>query len=327
MNIVLLIRSLNYGGAERQFVVLAKELHNRSHQVTVVVFYPGGPLEEDLHNAGVQLRSLNKKSRWDIVGLFLRLIRFIHREKPDFVYSYLAVPNIVTVVPRLLFRRIKFIWGVGASNVDLKQYDWLTRSSNWLECKFSGFPDLIIANSHSALNYAVANGFPKSNMVVIPNGIDTDQFCPDSLERKRVRKEWDVSENQKLIGLVGRLDPMKDHPTFLKAAALLGKQREDIRFVCVGEGLAHYRNQLHTLSKELGLTNRIIWAGARPDMPAVYNAFDIATSSSSYGEGWSNVIGEAMACGIPCVVTDVGDSAWIVGKNGIVVKPNDVNAV
>jgi glycosyltransferase involved in cell wall biosynthesis len=163
-------------------------------------------------------------------------------------------------------------------------------------------------------------------MVVIPNGIDTKRFCPDPEARQRIRAEWGVTESEKLIGLVGRLDPMKDHPTFLRAAALLMQEREDVHFVCVGDGPADYRRELHALGEELGLGQRLIWASARGDMPAVYNALDIATSSS-YGEGFPNVVGEAMACGVPCVVTHVGDSARIVGETGVVVPPKDPEAL
>jgi glycosyltransferase involved in cell wall biosynthesis len=322
MNIALLIRSLNYGGAERQLVLLAKGLHECGHQVRVMVLYPNGPLEKDLHQAGVPIRSLNKRGRWDAAGFFLRLIRSLQEEKPDTLYSYLAVPNLFTVILKPLFPRIKMIWGVRASNVDLSRYDWLARLTYWLERRLSRFADLIIVNSRSGFDHAAAHGFPKNKMVVIPNGIDTERFFPDPAARELVRKEWGVSENEKLIGLVGRLDPMKDHPTFLRAAALLAQERADVRFVCVGDGPADYRQKLHALCKDLGLADRVIWAGTRADMPAVYNALDIA-ASSSYGEGFPNVIGEAMACGISCVVTDVGDSAMVVGGIGIVVKSKD----
>jgi glycosyltransferase involved in cell wall biosynthesis len=164
-------------------------------------------------------------------------------------------------------------------------------------------------------------------MVVISNGIDTERFQPDSEAGAKVRAEWGVSENTILIGLVGRLDPMKDHPTFLKAAALLSEERQDVRFVCVGVGEETYAKELYQLTNKLGILEQVIWAGGRSDMPKVYNALNIASSSSSYGEGFANVIGEAMACGVPCVVTDVGDSAWIVGDTGIVVPPKNPEAL
>src|SRR6185437_6829745 len=129
-----------------------------------------------------------------------------------------------------------------------------------------------------------------------------------------------------LVGLVGRIDPMKNHATFLQAAALLAARGDRLRFVCVGGGNSGFAQGIKALATRLGLDPRLVWAGPRNDMAAVYSALDIAVSSSC-GEGFSNVIAEAMACGRPCVVTDVGDSARIVGECGAVVAPGDPPAL
>jgi glycosyltransferase involved in cell wall biosynthesis len=163
-------------------------------------------------------------------------------------------------------------------------------------------------------------------MIVIPNGIDIETFCPDREAGLRVRHEWGVGEHELLIGLVARLDPMKDHPTFLRAATLLARQNCSVRFVCVGGGPQDYEEKLRSLASELALNGKVIWAGARSDMPTVYNALDIACSSS-IGEGLPNAIAEAMSCGLPCVVTDVGDSARLVGEARQVVPPSDPEAM
>lgn len=318
--ITFLIRSLNCGGAERQLVTLAREMHSKGFNVRVLVFYSDGPLKSVLQEAGVPVFLLNKKGRWDVIKFLSRLIKLIYVEKPDVLHGYLGIPNILTALLKPLFPHIRMVWGVRASNMDLNQYDWLSRLSYKIESKLSRFADLIIINSNEGLDYAVFNGFAQKRMIVIHNGIDTEIFFPDSKNGQRTRAEWGISLNEKLIGLVGRLDPMKDHPNFLKAAALLVQERDDVYFVCVGGGPADYRHKLKEFSHKLGIADRIIWAGARSDMTAVYNALDILTSSS-YGEGFPNVIGEAMACGVPCVVTDVGDSAIIVGNTGIVVPP------
>ncbi|HIC04671.1 MAG TPA: glycosyltransferase, partial [Nitrospirales bacterium] len=148
-------------------------------------------------------------------------------------------------------------------------------------------------------------------------------FQPDRIAGQTIRKEWGISDHEKLIGLVARLDPMKDHLTFIQAAAELSKLRDDVRFVCVGTGPSRYQQKLQAMSKQLDVHSRLIWDGPRLDMPAVYNAFDLACSSSSWGEGFANAIGEAMASGVPCVATDVGDSAVIVGDIGVIVPPQD----
>ncbi|MDD3653299.1 MAG: glycosyltransferase [Desulfotomaculaceae bacterium] len=323
MKITFLIRSLDYGGAERQLVALARELHRYGHSVAVLIFYSGGPLQQDLEKAGVPVISLEKRGRWDVLGFLGRLIRFLRRERPDILHGYLVTANILTVLLKPLFPDIRMVWGVRVSNLDFTRYNRYMRLTHPVECRLSRFADRIIVNSHAGSNYAISRGFPQEKTVVIPNGIDTERFRPDPESGKPVRAEWGLSNDEKLIGLVGRLDPMKAHPTFLEAAALLVRERKDVRFVCVGDGPADYRQELYALGKALDLTKYLIWAGAREDMSAVYNALDLATSSSSFGEGFPNVVGEAMACGVPCVVTDVGDSAWIVRENGMVVPPSN----
>jgi glycosyltransferase involved in cell wall biosynthesis len=135
-----------------------------------------------------------------------------------------------------------------------------------------------------------------------------------------------VSSGQILVGLPARLDPIKDHETFLRAAALARKSNERLRFVCIGGGDAEYSRRMAALSDTLGLHDAVIWAGERRDMPAVLNALDIVTLTS-IGEGLSNAIGEAMASGVPPVVTDVGDMARLVGEAGSVVPVGDARAV
>ncbi len=288
----------------------------------VATYYPGGLLEKDLQEAGVPVRTLNKRGRWEMFGFLLRLVQIVRRERPDVLHGYLATSNILAVLLKPLFPRTHVVWGVRASNVDLERYDWFIRLSYKVERWLSRFADLIVVNSRAGRSYAIAKGLANNKMMLIPNGIDTKRFCPDPRTRRLSRAEWGVTEGEKLIGLIGRLDPMKDHPTFLRAAAVLSDERKDVRFVCVGDGPVSYQRELRELSEELGLAQRLIWAYSRVDMPAVYNALDVHTSSS-YGEGFPNVVGEAMACGVPCVVTDVGDSAWIVGELGVVVPPTN----
>ncbi len=326
MKIAFLTTSLEYGGAERQLVSLATGLHANQHEVVIIVCYGDGPLANDLRRAGVPIRFLNKRGRWDQVGFVWRLIRAARAEQPDILHSYLGVPNLLTILIKPLFPHVKMVWGVRSSHVDLSQYSQLSHFVTRLEVMLSPFADLIIVNSQAGRDYQINKGFAAQKLIVIPNGIDTDQFCPDPAAREQVRAEWGIADQEMLIGLVARLDPMKDHPMFLRAAALLAQERSDVRFVCVGDGPEAYHHELQRLNEELHITERVIWAGARRDMPAVYNALDIC-ASSSYGEGFPNVIGEAMACGVPCVATDVGDSAWIIGDTGIVVPPRDPQAL
>jgi glycosyltransferase involved in cell wall biosynthesis len=325
--VVFIIRDLNYGGAQRQLVTLVKAMDKESFDVTVLYFYSGGLLLKDLKDSCCRIICLEKQERWDVLGFFVRLFQHLKRINPDVLHGYLGESNLVAILLKPFFPSTRIIWGIRESNTPPGRYGWLGRLLSQLGTPLSAFTDLIVVNSHAGKDYYLSQGYASDKMVVISNGIDTERFQPDSEAGAKVRAEWGVSENTILIGLVGRLDPMKDHPTFLKAAALLSEERQDVRFVCVGVGEETYAKELYQLTNKLGILEQVIWAGGRSDMPKVYNALNIASSSSSYGEGFANVIGEAMACGVPCVVTDVGDSAWIVGDTGILVPPKNPEAL
>ena len=327
MKILFLIRQLSTGGAERQVVLLARGLAERGHAVTVMVFYGGGALEPDLFSTSIRLIDLGKRGRWDNAVFLVRLVRALRQVNPDVIYSFLTVANLLTGLLGLLLPRVKRVWGLRASNMDLSRYDWLSQFTGRLESRLAQSADLIIANSETGRDAAIASGFPPERLRVVRNGVETKRFQPNPEDRARIRAEWRIGPEHFLVGLVGRLDPMKGHPDFIQAAARLRATHPDVRWVCVGEGPANYRQTLAAMAMSAGLADTLLWVGNRLDMPAVYNALDLAVSASIYGEGVSNMLGEAMASGVPCVTTKVGDSAWVVGDTGIVVPPGQPAAL
>jgi glycosyltransferase involved in cell wall biosynthesis len=329
MNLVFLIRDLGYGGAQKQLVTLVQNLDRQYFNVTVLYFYAGGHLEAELQASGISCICLKKQGRWDTVPFVGRLLQHLRRLQPDVLHGYLDESNLLTIAIKPFFPHTKIVWGVRDSDMDLQEYDWLARLIFQLVCWLAPRIDRIIVNSHAGKHYYQTKGFPSTKMVVIPNGIDTEQFQANAALHQTMRIAWQIPENTWLIGQVGRLHPMKDYPTFLQAAALLYAKRQDVHFVCVGTGCNHYTQELQQLTDRLGLSAHVTWTGGQSGqtMPALYNALDILCSASAYGEGFSNVIGEAMACGIPCVVTDVGDSARLVGNQGIVIPPKNPEAL
>ena len=236
--------------------------------------------------------------------------------------GYMTVANLLSLAIGRL-SGAKVAWAVRNSNLDMERYDWVSRISFRMECLLARWVDVVMFNSQAGRDHYIKRGFPQTSGVVIPNGIDVDYFKADGESRRRVRLEWGVVEENPLIGLVARLDPMKDHDTFLAAAAELAKERGDVRFVCVGDGTSARRAELVALAEQLGLGKLVILVAGRDDIRSVYSAIDVMTLSSAYGEGFPNVIGEAMACGVPCVVTDVGDAAAVVGETGLVAPSRD----
>jgi glycosyltransferase involved in cell wall biosynthesis len=321
-HVLFFARSLERGGAERQLVLLASGLRREGWSVTVACFYAGGPFQHNLEQAGVPVVDLKKRGRWDVLRFAWRLFSMFRKINPDVIHGYLPLPNMLSLLARWARPGTRVVWGVRSSNMDLLQYNWMSRAIYWLQYRLARYADLIIINSSAGMAYYVARGFPRQAMRLIPNGIDTSYFRFNALGRERMRYAWGVPESAVLVGLVGRLDPMKDHLTFIKAAARLASTNSNWWFVCVGDGALDYQARLKQQAIELGLGQRLIWDCTCEEMSAAYSALDIA-SSSSCGEGFSNVIAEAMACGRPCVVTDVGDSSVIVGESGIVVPPRD----
>jgi glycosyltransferase involved in cell wall biosynthesis len=325
MKILFLIRSLTYGGAERQLVLLANELARRGHKVTIAPFYTVGLLESEIDSSRVGFIPLEKRSRWDLVLFYARLIRVVRQERPDILHGWMATPNLVATMVRLLYPKVRVFWCIRSANLEVI-FDRVARRICWFERRLSHFADCIVVNSQAGVNHAATRGFPLDKMIYIPNGIDVNDLYFDPPAGQRVRVEWGFTESERLIGLVGRFDPIKDHPNFLRAAARLSQGLPEVRFVCIGDGPMQYRVKLEALSRELGLEQKVMWVPARPDVRAVYNALDVVCLCS-LSEGFPNVIGEAMACGRDCVVTDVGDCRFLVGDAGVVVPPNDPEAL
>lgn len=320
-SVFLLARSLNVGGAERQLAYLAAGLHARGHEVRVGLFYTGGILESELQHHGISIVDLGKAGRWDIARFLQRVRRAIAEARPDVIYSFLGTANVVAAAVRPVSPPFRLVWSIRASDMDPRKYDWMFRLNYGVERALSRTADLIISNSHAGRDFAVAHGFPRERIEVVPNGIDTKRFRPDPSLRAKQRAEWGIDPDTIAIGVLARLDPMKDHATFLQAAAALSKNRPSLRFLCIGDGPEE--GTLKGLAEQLAVAHRVAFTGRSTNPSAALNALDVACSSSSFGEGFSNSIAEAMACGISSVVTDVGDSARLVGNTGRVVPRRD----
>jgi len=184
-------------------------------------------------------------------------------------------------------------------------------------------PTAIIYNSQTGARGHCAFGYRNGIEVVIPNGIDCQTFHPDEAARRQVRGQLGVDDNAILVGLIARYHPMKDHAGYLRAASLVMQAHPEARFLLAGKGLTSDEPTIMKLIAKLQLEGRIFLLGERSDIPRLTAALDIACSASAWGEGFSNAIAEAMACGAPCVVTDVGDSAQIVAETGLIVPPQE----
>ncbi len=245
----------------------------------------------------------------------------LNRFQPDVLHSYMGTANNLSVLAKAVKPALKVVWGIRSTKVDFAYYGKLARLDSFVQSLFSRFADRIIANSFRGMHDAIDSGVKAESFLVIPNGIDTNFYVPDRDTGKNLRSQWGIKPNESLIGLIGRLDPMKAHEDFLNAARIVADANPTVRFVCVGDGPLAV--QLKKMSADMGLSEVVTWAGPHTDMPAVYNSLDMCCLASVFGEGFPNVLGEAMSCGVPCITTDVGDAAEVVGDTGAVVPKSD----
>ncbi|HMC54370.1 MAG TPA: glycosyltransferase [Gemmatimonadaceae bacterium] len=325
--ILFVARSLGHGGAERQLMTLATGLQARDVSVHVAQFYEQGEFGRQLREARVPLTSLGKHGRWDVLSFLARLRRLVTDLRPAVVHSYLVEPNWMTTLLKPTLPRTAFVWGVRASDMEFARYGRVAQFSFAMSRPLSRLADLIIANSRAGADFHVQHGYPADRMRVIPNGIDTDYFAPVPDARHIVRSELELPLETPLVGVVGRLDPMKDHRTFLAAASTVHVRHPNVHFICVGRGDSTTTSSLRALAGALGLTAHVHWRDQWSHLPSLYSGLDLLVSSSAFGEGFPNVVAEAMACGTRCVVTDVGDSAFVVAETGYVVPRRDPAAL
>jgi glycosyltransferase involved in cell wall biosynthesis len=331
MRVAVLLPSLDAGGAQRQFVQLAGALAARGHEVLFVVCVPGGAHWEGLAGrAGVRRIALAPRPANGRLGIGPRLPTIVRRlaqvlrhNRIQIVYSALHIANLLAWLATAGGRTIPLCWGMRAARHELA---WRQRLPLDLCRLISPSVALLVANSSAGLAAYRAQGFRPMRAEIVPNGIDVDRFRPDPAARERVRAEWGLPNASIAIGLVARLVPIKDHPTFLAAAARLRSSHPTTRFVLVGDRPSSHRQALAAEAARLGLAGHMVWAGERTDMAGVYSAVDVLCLSS-VSEGFPNVLAEAMACGLPVVATDVGDARSIVGDLGEIVPPRDPDAL
>lgn len=322
IKLLLAIRSLNLGGAERQFIELVRHIDTRKFDVVVCTMY-GGSLEDEVRLLpNVHYTNLDKKGRYDI-SFFHTYRAYLKKTKPDIIYSFLPEMNLFSLWCKP--GKTKLVWGFRASNIRFQYYGIMAQLLFKLQKFFVKHVDGIIANSKASIAFHQAQGFQMQNAHVVYNGIDTDRFHPSVEKRERFRRQYGLRSNQIVIGLVARIDAMKGHTIFARVAKKFFDEKQDVCFVAIGSGDETIKQACQMFLGE-SKRMRFIWIEEMKSIEDAYVGLDILCSTS-LSESFSNVIAEAMSSGIPCIVTDVGDSQEIVGECGIVIPSEDEDAL
>lgn len=254
---------------------------------------------------------------------FVRLVRLIASLSPDVVQTWLYHADLIGGLAARLAGCRRIVWGIRTANLSPALNSRFTLIVAWLCARLSGFLPVAIATcSVEAAKEHKKMGYDPTKFYVIPNGFDLRAYAPDTAKREQLRKEWGIAPNELLFGCVARWDPYKDHPNLLQALSAVAGSGGAVRCVLVGGGLSTRNAGLMGLLAQYNLESSVVLAGPRSDIPSVMNALDFHLLPSA-SEAFPNVVAEAMACGTPCVVTNVGDAAVIVGDTGWVVPPKN----
>ncbi len=318
---------LSTGGAERQLAQLLAHLQGTKLEAAVVSLGPRGAVSGQIEALGVPVWHLGLSyNPLNLPYAAARLAMIARRFRPHVIQGWMYHGNLAaSLVGRVLGRPV--IWGVRQSLYDLAREKPLTRQVIRLLARWSQSPAAIVYNAHLARAQHEHFGFAQERGCVIGNAFDGRQYRPDPQARRSVRAELGISQDAPLIGLIARYHPMKGHDIFLSAAQHLAGLRPEVHFLLAGRDVTPAHPLFAPHGRSGPLAGRLHLLGERADIPRLTAALDIASSSSSWGEAFSNALAEALLCGVPVVATDVGDARIIVGDAGIVVPPGDARAL
>ena len=315
--------STQTGGAEKQLLRLMESSDPKLFSHEVACLEPKGPIGEEMERAGIAVHCLDlSPSASDLPKGVAGLMRLKSRIKPDLLQCWMYHANLLGLAPAYLGKRLPVFWGIFCTDMDLSEYSLATRLVVAASKMTSGLPEKIVCNSQRSIDYHAGMGFKRQRFHLLYNGFDTELLRSRPEARQRIRAELGLDASHVLIGKVARFDPMKDHKSLVLAAAELIKDFPQARFVLIGREM----HNVLSIFEESGLDHLrdyFILPGERHDIPDFLNALDLHVCCSSFGEGFSNAVGEAMATGIPNVVTLVGDNDHLVGDGGYVIPPKD----
>lgn len=318
MKILHIVPGLETGGTEVFLANLLPALQARGIESTLCSLREGGAVASRLIDAGVTVRALGVSGYFSSALAWSRLKALARASRPDVIHGWLYHGNLAASLARSGIPTAYLLWSIRHSLVGRRHEKAATRVTIRIGARLSRRVDRVIYNAQESARQHAYAGFANERAVVIPNGIDTDRFVPDAASRSRNRRAHGFADEDLLVGIVARYHPIKGHSLFVTAAAIAARTDRRLRFVMLGRGLDN--SELEKLLAHSGIRDKTQLINERADVSGILNMLDVYVSAS-WGEGFPNVVGEAMACGVPCVVTDVGASRELVDGTGAIVAP------
>lgn len=323
MKILHIITGLGDGGAEG---VLTRLAINSSHLEHIIISLTGeGKYGAHLRRSGIEVHCLNMRRSFNSAFAVWHLFKLVKSIKPDVVQTWMYHSDFLGGIVAKFAGIDNIFWGVRHSNLTPGTVKMSTRLVAYLCAYLSKFvPKKIICCSVEAVKTHTAIGYDANKFITIANGYCLDKYHP-YLDTSYLDEELGL-RNEILIAMVSRFDPQKDHMNLFSAISKVKSEYPNIKCLLVGEGMSATNKRLHSMINKSGCSGQVVLLGKRNDIPFIMNKIDIHILSS-LGEAFPNVIAEAMACGTPCVSTDVGDAALIIGDTGWTAKSQDSNAL
>jgi glycosyltransferase involved in cell wall biosynthesis len=324
MKILHVVIGLDIGGAEIMMFRLVQS--GKKHKHIVVSLTTEGKLGEKLSLQGIEVHALGLTNLLVLPLALVRLVKLINTTRPDVVQTWMYHSDLIGGFAAKWCGVNRIHWGIRSTQVPNARIS-LTRLAIWLGAKLSYFlPTKIVCCAESVRIEHLKLGYCPEKMLVIENGYDVKTFLAARSERQWRRDSLEFKAKDIIIGIVGRFDYLKDYKNFVEATGKVARGNEHVKFLMVGRNINFGNDQLRIWIENTGFRDRYILLDEREDIPGLLSAMDIFCLSSR-AEGFPNVIAEAMACKLPCVVTDVGDAAKIVGATGVVVPPENSDAL
>ena len=323
MKIVHIITGLDQGGAEGTLTRLISGFNEPRDSHFVISLKGDGYYSATLHESGIKIFLFEFGRFYEYKSLveFFRLVCLIKDLSPDIVQTWLYHADLVGGVAARIAGVKVVLWGIRTTSLNLSLNGGFTLFIAWICSRLSGWlPFAIISCSVRAFQEHVRIGYKTSKFHIIPNGYDLNVYSPNNISRLRLRRQWKIQDEEVLFGCVARWDPYKDHEVLFQAISLVSSCERKIRCLFVGNGMNEENQALAIMLTKYDLWSQVILLDRRSDIPEIMTALDFHVLSS-ISEAFPNVVAEAMACQTPCIVSDVGDAAMIVGNTGWIVPP------
>ena len=317
IGVVHIITNLeNTGTALMLYKLLA---HTDRHQFEPVVISLGAETElcQRIRAHGISVHALEMSTNLVVGWQIFKLTQLLRTLKPEVIQGWMYHGNLAASLANLsLGNRLPVLWNIHNTLYDIKQEPRTTRWVIELTVKRSNTPVRILYNTYLSAEQHAAIGYDTQHTHIIPNGVDTQLFSPNTYHHANTRQRLGIPEDAIVIGMVAHHHPLKNHALFIEAAHLLLQHQKNVHFILAGQGITADNPHLAPLLQRMATPHHLHLLGERKDIPNLLNAMDIFSLTASHDDGFPHSVSEAMACGIPCLTTDVGDLPRIIGNTG-----------